>query len=734
MSIIKSRNLILFIQIIGVLIITSCDEMSREKDGASKSYSDDELAMNEMAKRLFDNHSNDFIFLQIPSDNGNDVFEIESDKKKIVIKGNNGVAMARGLNWYIKYYCHQNVSWSDTRILLDKKLPKVNQKVRKSCWARDRYFLNYCAFGYSMVWWEWDQWEMLIDWMALNGINMPLSVTGQESVWNSVCRKMNMSGEEIEGFFSGPPYLPFSWMGCLDSHGGPLPEGWIERHKDLQLKILKRERQLGMRPVLQGFTGHVPEAIINKYPDAKSQTVKWGEWETHLLDPNDPLFEKVSALYMQEQMTIFGTDHIYAADAFIEMIPPSGDLDYLAELSKAIYNGMSQIDDEAVWVLQGWPFMYRSDFWSQDRIQAFLNAIEDDKMIVLDLWCENTPVWKKTNAFYGKPWIWCNIQNFGNKTFMGGNLDLICHDLQEAKNSPVRQKMSGAGFVNEGLGYNPVVFDLMFEMTWSEDVVLTDWVKAYANHRYGQTNREAEKAWGIILETLYKKENSYATPYPILMKKPSLEHKTSQGYDNMELVKAWRLLQVQSEILNENDSYRFDLVNIARQCLTSHVQVLYKELKDAYEVRDQKEFELKAESFLDLLRDMDSLVSTRKEFLLGVWLEDAKRWGNTKKDKDRLEWNAKRFITLWGETNWIDDYAGKEWSGMLKDFYAVRWQKYFDVLKTTLENNTIFDHKTVTEDIFEWEYKWASRHNEYPTEPIGNSIEVARSLLKKYFD
>ncbi|MHC4664877.1 MAG: alpha-N-acetylglucosaminidase [Planctomycetota bacterium] len=689
--------------------------------------------MHEMVERLFGERSVDFHFETIPSDNGKDVFEIESENQKLIVRGNNGVSMARGLNWYLKYYCHQNVAWDSTRVMLQKELPEVSPKLRKSSWARDRYFLNYCAFGYSMAWWDWEQWEMLIDWMALNGINLPLSVTGQEAVWQGVCQQMGMTHAEINGFFSGATYLPFCWMGCLDSYGGPLPQGWIESHEKLQVKILNRERRLGMRPVLQGFTGHVPEAIIKKYPNAKSQTINWGEWETHLLDPNDKLFKRMAALYLQVQNKLYGTDHIYAADAFIEMIPPSGELDYLADLSKAIYNGMAQVDSQAVWLLQSWPFMYRAKFWSQDRIQAFLNAIDDDKMILLDLWCENTPVWSKTHSFYGKPWIWCNIQNFGNKTFMGGNLDLICTDLQEAKNSPDKKKMSGAGFVNEGLGYNPIIFEFLFELTWSDQIDLDRWVQDYANCRYGQRNSEAQMAWEIIQNTVYKKENSYATPYPILMKKPSLQYAPKLVYDNSELVKAWRLLQGQSDLLSENSAYGFDLINIARQCLTNHAQVLYREVKEAYTAKDKNQFESRANAFVELLHDMDDLVSTRKEFLLGAWLENAKRWGDTQFNKDRLEWNARRFITLWGETKWIDDYAGKEWAGMLKDFYAVRWQKYFDVVELAMEHNQEINHKSAINDIFKWEYNWASQRKAYPSNPKGNSTEISRRLLAKYF-
>ncbi len=202
-------------------------------------------------------------------------------------------------------------------------------------------------------------------------------------------------------------------MGCLDGWGGPLPQSWIDGHEELSKKILARERDLGMTPVLQGFTGHVPAAMAEKYPEAKLHEIHWIEWNTHLLDPLDPLFAKVANQFMEEQIRRFGTDHLYAADTFIEMTPPSGDLPYLRRLGQAIYDGMAESDPQAVWVLQGWAFMYQKSFWTQPRIEAFLAPVPNTQMIVLDLFCESTPMWSQTNAFCGKPWVWCNVQNFG---------------------------------------------------------------------------------------------------------------------------------------------------------------------------------------------------------------------------------------------------------------------------------------------------------------------------------
>ena len=129
------------------------------------------------------------------------------------------------LNWYLKYCGHCHVSLNGRQLDLPPRLPVVKEKVRQVGWARSRYFLNYCTFGYSMPWWDWTQWERFIDWMALNGINQPLAVTGQEAVWQAVGAAFGMTDAEIEAFLPGPPYLPFGWMGCLDGSRRAVAQG-----------------------------------------------------------------------------------------------------------------------------------------------------------------------------------------------------------------------------------------------------------------------------------------------------------------------------------------------------------------------------------------------------------------------------------------------------------------------------------------------------------------------------
>ena len=98
------------------------------------------------------------------------------DDVKIV--GSTGVAVAWIFHHYLKYYCNSHISWETSQLDNCQQFPVVNVTLE----ANDlfRYYQNVCTAGYSFVWWQWADWETHIDWMALNGINLPLAFSGQE--------------------------------------------------------------------------------------------------------------------------------------------------------------------------------------------------------------------------------------------------------------------------------------------------------------------------------------------------------------------------------------------------------------------------------------------------------------------------------------------------------------------------------------------------------------------------
>ncbi|HSA03817.1 MAG TPA: alpha-N-acetylglucosaminidase TIM-barrel domain-containing protein, partial [Candidatus Paceibacterota bacterium] len=184
--------------------------------------------VRQLIARLLPEQAKFFSVEFIPAESGRDVFEVESRDGRIVLRGNKGISIAAGLNWYLKYECNAHYSLKGRQLAIPKSLPVVQDKVRRVSQDRWRYFLNYCCFGYSLPWYDWADWERLIDWMALQGINAPLSVTGQEAVWREAGRRLGFSEGDLKDFLAGPPYLPFGWMGCLDGWGGPLPQSWVD--------------------------------------------------------------------------------------------------------------------------------------------------------------------------------------------------------------------------------------------------------------------------------------------------------------------------------------------------------------------------------------------------------------------------------------------------------------------------------------------------------------------------
>ena len=63
--------------------------------------------------------------------------------------------------------------------------------------------------------------------------------------------------------------------------------------------------------------------------------------------------------------------------------------------------------------------------------------------------------------------------------------------------------------------------------------------------------------------------------------------------------------------------------------------------------------------FIDLMKDLDRILGTNKNFMLGPWLESAKATSTSDKEMANFEFNARNQITLWGPDGQILDYAGE---------------------------------------------------------------------------
>ncbi|QNL49556.1 alpha-N-acetylglucosaminidase [Olivibacter sp. SDN3] len=713
------------------------------EEGALEAYKEAALGL---VKRVVGEKSTHFDIQIIDSDAGNDVFELESTDGKIVLRGNTPIAVASSLNWYLKYYCNCQISWNGSNMELPEVLPLVENRLRKPTAFACRAYLNYCTFSYSMPWWDWDRWEQEIDWMAMHGINLPLAITGQEAVWMATLREFKLSDDEIRNFLANPAFMAWQWMGNLEGWGGPLSQHWIDSHLELGKRILKRQRELGMKPILQGFSGHVPVKLLEKFPQAHIEERLWlFNFKTALLDPLDPLFERFAKVFYEKQWALFGTDHLYATDPFHESSPTGKGAEYLEQAGEAIYQAMQKVDPKAVMAIQTWTLR-----------EGLLRRIPKDRTLMLSITGTN---WKKHQSYWERPWVVGALHNFGGRTYMGGDLEHFAQHALTLLNREDTGNIQGIGVFPEGIAHNPIVYELLTEVCWHQQpIALTTWIPQYVRARYGRLTDHVAHAWEILAHTVYhqKKVKIISMESPICARpaldivRVSLNGDMIRDYDIPALWDAWHFLLLDAPELGVRDGYQYDVVDLARQCLADLSLFLHKELSEAYKQQNKHQLMILCDLFLDLMNDVDELLATREEFLLGKWLADARKCAASETEGDQYEEAARRLITVWGTTApnaLLFDYAHKQWSGLLKGFYKKRWQQFFDYLQQqpTEENkryrekrlNKSYDRPSNSANDFfaqlaAWEESWVYEKNSYPDEPTGDPLLIAQRLYTKW--
>lgn len=84
--------------------------------------------------------------------------------------------------------------------------------------------------------------------------------------------------------------------------------------------------------------------------------------------------------------------------------------------------------------------------------------------------------------------------------------------------------------------------------------------------------------------------------------------------------------------------------------------------------------------FLSLISDMDALLATDSQFLLGTWQKRALDWGDSRQEKALMDKSAKMLITTWIDQvpRSLNDYSNRQWAGLVSDFYLPRWKNFLN--------------------------------------------------------
>lgn len=716
-------------------------------------------------KRLF-GRAADNIGLSLEPGGARPWYDARSRQGQLFVKGATSVALVRGAYAALAEAGCAHVSWDGTHARPPAAWPQIATGRVESPFAH-RAYLNTCTFGYTTPWWGWARWSAEIDWMAAHGVDMPLAMEGQEFVWRALWREMGLSGDEVAQYFSGPAFTPWQRMGNLEGYQAPLPTAWIEKKRDLQIRILQRMRGLGMTPILPAFAGYVPKAFAETHPTARIYRMKAGAGfhPTYWLDPADPLFAELLGRFMSLYDATYGKGVYYLADSFNEMTPPiaqdgsdaGGAFDdgaiqqktktepdpalkarRLAAYGEAIHQAFRRARPDAVWTMQGWLFGADQRFWTADAIAAYFSRVPDEAVMVLDIGNDRYPdSWKTARAFGGKRWIYGYVHNYGASNPVYGDLGYYRADLNALAASQETRALAGIGLFPEGLDNNPIVYAAAYDLAWNAGTASqADWLARYARSRYGDTTPELNAALIELVDAAYT--TRYWTPRwwrnragaYLLHKRPTAEIATFEGHPgNRARLKAAvsKLARLAPGFAHQR-LYIRDLVDAARHLGSEEIDLNLMAAVAAYRLGDHVAADRARAKAQDLTLRLDGLMGVQPH-TLSSWIEAARAYGDNPADAAAYVRNAKTQVTVWGGQGNLSDYASKAWQGLYRHYYWPRWSRFLAALRAA--GTGPFDESAVVSDIQAWEQAWIARDDRYAREVPADPVAGVNALLAR---
>jgi alpha-N-acetylglucosaminidase len=309
----------------------------------------------------------------------------------------------------------------------------------------------------------------------------------------------------------------------------------------------------------------------------------------------------------------------------------------------------------------------------------------------------------------------------------------------------------------------------MAEMRWRHSpVTVESWLNDWAERRLGpgapaKRIALAQAAWREIGDTVYSCPTTQMGQVKSMIEsRPRLDLYTGwipnsdfmpirRHYPETSLVNAWTKL-VEATLPSGSDGYKapaaavFDVVDVTRQVLSDLFARLFVQIAGYVYVKTKQGVPLPTGSIasttlaeeqmqlmLGMIRDLDELLGTQGHMLLGKWIGAARAWGRTDEEKSLLEFNARNLITLWGPRGEIADYASKQWSGLMVDYYLPRWELFFSKVGAALREDRPIQQPAFLEELLKFEQAWQLKSTPvFPDVPQGDPLRLVQKLQKKY--
>ncbi|MCL5769809.1 MAG: alpha-N-acetylglucosaminidase C-terminal domain-containing protein, partial [Planctomycetes bacterium] len=449
-------------------------------------------------------------------------------------------------------------------------------------WFPIRQLFQNCDFGYSTPAWGFGRWRRELDWaaaMRFNRVILPLYLT------DGVVTKL-------------------AWK-RLGYGTGKLTQ---RQRYDLALnqRIIHYARQrLGMKVILDAYGGQVPAGFRAKHPKARYLGPN--------LSPTAPLFTKVGKVWLDEEIHLFGTDHIYNTDPYAEHKP-------LATLSFAsgVMHCLLAADPKAVWYASGWAWRYYP-YWSVRTVHRFLERLPEGRFYVCDIYADSSAIYRHYHYFWGRMWGVGVLHSFGGNGSLFGNAADLVRRMKRVVADPKARNCRAFYLNPELINYNTFYFDLAARLGWNPKTVhLSEDIADYAVRRYGRVG-----AVGLLpfLEAVAKSvygrtggcngfylRKMYDFPTRDVQEMVSLRD-TAKRLDG-----ALRIGLTAERLEKGNPLYIRDMVDVSRQDLAEAFNLYTYAVYNAYRRRDRRSFTADATILHRALGTLQNLLSSYRPY------------------------------------------------------------------------------------------------------------------------
>lgn len=660
----------------------------------------------------------------VRADDATEQYTISGSAGQIRIEASTPSALTAAAGWYLKYVVHAAVNLGSTQPVVPEVLPAPDEPITKTGHEGYRFALNDTNEGYTDPYLDWDGWQELLDNLALHGVNQVFLSIGTDAVYAELLQQYGYSDAEARAWIPQPAHQPWWVLQNISSEGQePMSAALLDERADLAARIVERAKELGITPVIPGYFGTVPTDFAERNPDA--ETVPQGTWSNYQrpswLDPTTELFASVAEDYYRISGELIGDAGAYKMDPLHEG-GKAGDVPVPAAAA-GIEKALRAAHPNALWVLLG---------WQSNPTSTLLSGIEDkSRLLIVDGLSDTVGTLDREARWPGIPYAFGSIYNFGGNTSIGA-VTTVWLDRYFAAREKAGSSLSGVAILPEGFYNNPAAYELMSELPWMDAAPdHAQWFREYAEGRYGSD--AASEAWAIIAKTAYamKPIGTHSESHDSLFAaQPSLTTTKARAccakgeirYDLAEFATALPALISADSSVVQTAAYEYDLTDVARQVIANLSHTLLPQINAAFQAKDLEAFNELTGTWMDMIEQLDAVIGTSSEFLLGAYVDRAQAQNGA-----IGEYDLQNLLTTWGTkaSFSLHDYANREWQGLVGDFYASRWEQYFETLRTALEEGG----SPAAIDWFEVDEAWAQGSHDYPAEPSGDIVEEANKTV-----